>query len=573
VIKLKDDGSFSFPLLIITLALLSFGRTMTLHDVAWDDNCWLLSTYFTDNLHDFLDTGFYELRRVPMGILYYYYYSLHKLTDHAHLIWNVFNMIVQVISPLLIYVFINNVMKGRRLLAFLIAAGFIICPIDTTLPYYANINYRLGTLFCILSFYLTEKALAGKTSWALLLAAMASSAFPLYFLLETTLTLEPARLLLISYALSEKYPDRRMLIKKSLGSWLPFVMVCVPLIIYRLISKPYGIYSSTYTMDPYFFMNIKMHIKALRHLLFYNWFIFLRLIQHTGFWSIAAGAITFIITFMYSDRFIRGISDDTVSSGSGFKATWSRNWKEIRFIFILGLMLVVPPVMMYEFSGRVPAPGMEGRHGTILLFGYSIAFGSLLYCLYRTFLSAGKRQAKALTILFLSFGVFFNNVNLDLYNMGEKYQKGFWRAFTARFPSLPDKASFLIDANANSPYYNADLEAYYELEFPLNMLYARSKSHDEFLNYRVYAISEGIRDEWKQSSPMTFQRYSHAGKDTFISDRMIYIHYREGELLVNREILNKYPEVTYKMWLDKDPPRFSGTIPEYPLRYKLKGFY
>ncbi|RJR21776.1 MAG: hypothetical protein C4581_01675 [Nitrospiraceae bacterium] len=570
---MKDERTFSYPLLIIILALLSFGRTMALHDVAWDDNCWLLSSYFTNNLDGFLDTGFYELRRVPMGVLYYYYYLLHTLTDHAHLIWNSFNMVVQVLSPLLLYAFIKNTLKGQKLLSFLIAAGFIICPIDMTLPYYANINYRLGTFFCILSFYLTERALAGKTSWALLLASMASSAFPLYFLLETALTLEPARLLLIGYVLSGKCPDRRTLIKKTLDLWIPFVLLCVPLIIYRLISKPYGIYSSTYTMNPYFFMNIKMHIKVLRHFLFYNWAIYLSLIQNTGLWSVIAGLITTIITLIYSDRFVTSGIEDIRTSKNAFKDSWLLNWKSVRPVFIFGLMLIIPPVMMYEFSGRIPAPGMEGRHGTILLFGYSIVFGSLLYCLYRTLLSKWKVRAKALIILVLSLGVFFNNVNLDLYKMGENYQKGFWKAFTARFPSLPDKATFLIDANANSPFYNADLEAYYELEFPLNMLYARSKSHDEFLNYRVYAISEGIRDEWKQSSSMTFQRYSHAGKDTFVTDRMIFIHYRDGELLVNREILDKFPDVPYNMWLDKDLPGPSGKIPEYPLRYKLKGFY
>ncbi|MEW6601372.1 MAG: hypothetical protein AB1499_10425 [Nitrospirota bacterium] len=546
---------------------------MSLHDVTWDDNCWLLSCYFTDNLHDFLDTGFYELRRVPMGVLYYYYYSLHKLTDHAHLIWNSFNMIIQVLSPLILYGFISNTLKGQKLLAFLIAAGFIICPIDMTLPYYANINYRLGTLFCILSFYLTERALAGKTSWPLLLASMAAFAFPLYFLLETSLTLEPARLLLIGYVLSEKYPDRRTLFKKALGFWIPFVLICVPLIIYRLTNKPYGIYSSTYTMDPYFFMNIKMHAKVVRHFLFYNWVIYAGHIRDTALWSVVAGVITTIITLVYSDRFPGTDNDVASPSRSGFKERWAGNWKSVRHVFVFGLMLIVPPVMMYEFSGRVPATGMEGRHGTILLFGYSTAFGSLLYCLYRTLLPAGKNTAKALVILFLGLGVFFNNVNLDLYKTGEEYQKGFWKAFTSRFPSLPEKGSFLIDANAGSPFYNADLEAYYELEFPLNMLYARSMSHDEFLNYRVYAISEGIRDEWKRASSITFQRYSHAGKDAFTSEEMLFIHYRDGELLVNREILDKYPDVPYSMWLDKDPPESSGKIPAYPLRYRLKGFY
>ncbi len=571
----NNNNSLFFPFFISALAILSFGKSMLLHDVAWDDNCWILSSYFTDNLEGFLNTGFYELKRVPMGILYYYYYSLHKLTDHAHLIWNSFNMIVQVLSPLVLYFFVYNTLKGKRFLAFLISASFIICPIDTTLPYYANINYRLGTLFCILSFYLTERALSKNNHPVLLFAAIAASAFPVYFLLETAITLEPARLLLIGYLLSRKYSNRRTLIKRALILWAPFVFLCIPLILYRLLSKPYGIYATTYTMDPYFFLNIKMHIKVLRHFLFYNWFIFTSLIGNTNLWSVVIGLVTGIISLFFTKRFAVSVTVESADS-PGDRKDWSHNWKGIKNIFVFGVLLLLPPIMMYEFSGRVPAPGMEGRHGTILLFGYAIAFGSILYAAFSTLISmrSGRKWAKTLIVLFLGLGVFFNNVNLDLYKMGEKYQKSFWKAFTARFPVLPEKASFLIDANANSPYYNSDLEAYYELELPLNMLYARSRVPDEFLNYRVYAISEGIRDEWKKSGNVTFQRFSHAGKDMFNSQELIIVHYGGGQISVNREILQKYPDVPYKMWLDKDPPDFSGIIvPEYPLRYKLKGFY
>jgi hypothetical protein len=550
---------------------------MFINDVVWDDNCWILSYYFTNNLEEFLNTGFYELKRVPMGILYYYYYSLHKLTDHAHLIWNSFNMIIQILSPLILYFFITNTLKGRRFLAFLIAASFIICPIDMTLPYYANINYRLGTFFCILSFYFTERALSKNNHRGLFLAAMAASAFPVYFLLETAITLEPARLSLIGYILSKKYSDRRTLIKKSLILWMPFILLCIPLALYRLISKPYGIYSNTYTMNPYFFLNIDMHLKVLRHFLFYNWVIFTRLIANTTVWSIGIGVLAVIVSFLFSGNFTTADESNVSNNlrGYSFRKRFVDNLWSSRNIILFGLLLILLPIMMYEFSGRVPAPGMEGRHGTILLFGYAIAFGSLLYCFYNAIRAGGSGQkwANIFIIVFLGLGVFFNNVNLDLYKMGEEYQKSFWKAFTARFPVLPEKATFLIDANADSPYYNADLEAYYELELPLNILYAKSKEPDEFLRYRVYAISEGIRDEWKKSDNVTFQRWSHAGRDTFNSQEMIIVLYRDGKLLVNREILEQYPDVPYRMWLDKDPPKFTGPIPEYHLRYKFKGFY
>ncbi len=573
MIETKDNNSLFFPMFLVMLSLLSFGRIMFFNDGIWDDNCWILSYYFTGSLDKFLTTGFIELRRETLGTFLYYYHSLHKSSEHAYLIWNSINLIVQVVSALTLYFFINNTFKKNRLLAFLAAATFIVCLLDNTLPYYSSINYRLGTLFCILSFYLTERALARKTRWVLLLAAMLLASFASYVVMETAVALEPARLFLIALILSGKDYRRKTLIKKSLGLWLPFIAIIIPLLIYKLVNKPYGIYGSIYPIDPLFFLNFKLHAKVIRHFMFYNWFNLSMLSGSASIWSAGLGILTVIASLLMIKSPGFSPTEESCPLPASFKVKFLWYWKEVKTAFIFGLILIVPAISMYELAGRSPAPGMEGRHATIILFGYAISFGSLLYCVYAS-LRKNSRWSTILIVLFLGAGVFFNNINLDVYHKGQEYQKNFWKTFTKRFPALPPKASFLMDVRGDDPfYYYADLEAYYELELPLNMLYARSKTHDEFLNYRVYAISEGIREEWKQSPSLTFQRYSHAGKDTFITDDMIFIHYRNGELLVNREILKKYPDVPYKMWLDKDPPKISRTIPAYPLRYKLKGFY
>ena len=110
-------------------------------------------------------------------------------------------------------------------------------------------------------------------------------------------------------------------------------------------------------------------------------------------------------------------------------------------------------------------------------------------------------------------------------------------------------------------------------EHTVDRTHRESKRPDEFLNYRAYTVSEGIRDEWKKPGDLVIKRFSHAGEDTFNTKEMIFVHYREGEILVNREILQKYSDVPYNMWLDKSPPEFKGTVQEYPLRYKFRGFY
>jgi hypothetical protein len=557
---------------VIALSVMSFIRSMQLNDITWDDNCWILSSYFTNSLEEFLHTGFYELRRIPLGTSLYYYFSLHKLTDYSYLIWNSINMTVQVLSPVLLYIFINNLFK-KRLLAFFIAASFTVCVLDNTLPYYSSTVYRAGTLLSITSFLLTERALVRETRWGLMLIAVLLSAFSSYVLMETTVALEPARLFLIVYLLSGKRYDRKTLTKKSVGFWLPFVIITIPLLIYKLMNKPYGLYNSMYSIDPLFFLNFKLHAKAIRHLMFYNWFNLTVLSGSASLWSGVLGVLAVIASLLMMKSPGFSTTGESCPEPASFKITFSWYWKEVSIAFIFGLLLIIPAISMCELAGRSPAPGMEGRHATIILFGYAMSFGSLLYCTYAS-IRKNSRWATVLIILFLGAGVFFHNMNLDVYSKGQECQRRFWKAFTKRFPSLPLKASFLMDVRGDDHYYYyADLEAYYELELPLNMLYARSKLPKEFLNYRVYAISEGIKDEWKKSSNITFQRVSHAGQDTFDSQELIIVHYRGGNILVNREILRQYPDVPYRMWLDKDPPEFGGTVPAYPLRYKFQGFY
>jgi len=571
---MKQEKRGFFISLIITLAVLSYIRYMWLNDVIFDDNCWILSYYATHNLDEFLRTGFYELRRVPLGVFTYYYFSIHKLTDHAYAIWNSLNLAVQILSPVFLYLFINNLSGRNRFLAFLTASVFIVCLADNTLPYYLSIVYRLGTLLCIISFYLTERALIKETRRGMLLSALTLSAFSSYVLMETTVALEPARLLLIGYMMSGKDLSRNKYLKKTFMLWLPFIIVLVPLLMFKLTHKPYGIYNSTYPIDPYFFLNFELHARAIRHFRFNNWSYLYYLSGVANIWSVISGissVFIVIITMVKGGISECGASFRELSRINGCDSLRGRTGN----LFLLGLMLFVPVLCMYELAGRVPAPGMEGRHATVLLFGYSIMLGCLFYFFFKgVFINSLRPLGIALLALFIGAGVFLNNVNLDVYLKGQGHQKSFWKVFTARFPGLPEQASFFMDVRGDDRFeYYADLESNYELELPLNLLYARKTGPGEFRNYKVYALSEGISDDWKKSGDILFPRQSHWGCDTFDSKQLIIIRYRDGELLVNREILGKYPEVPYRMWLDKDPPEFTGEIPEYPLRYKLKGFF
>ena len=132
--------------------------------------------------------------------------------------------------------------------------SLVVFPLDTTLPYLSAINYRIATLLTLVSFYLTQRSFAKEgTRWTLLLMALAISSLSHYIFLELTIVFELPRLFIIGYIFYKEGTEGKALIKKTLTYWLPFFILCIPLVIYKLTSKPYGIYGGIYKTDFFFF--------------------------------------------------------------------------------------------------------------------------------------------------------------------------------------------------------------------------------------------------------------------------------------------------------------------------------
>lgn len=587
---LKRQKLDIFSLIIISLALLSYVRILLLLNVFEDDNAWLLSVYASGNLSEFLNTGWIELRRIPQGIFLYYFLGAHKLFDNPYILWQSLNLLIQVVSPLLLYYFLNNLIKDRYL-AFLSACCFIVYPIDTTLPVFSNIYYRIGIMLTITSFYFTERGLSKNIRWVFLLISFLLSGISHYILIEGTIALEPARLFFIGYIFYNKGILSKDLIKKTLIIWLPFFLLCIPLIIYKLIFKPYGIYTGTYKTDISFLLNLKMHRELIKMLLFANWKImFLKYLSHLSVWSILSGLFTAaMVIYMFRRSDVSGKLNLRMSSQAHHNVGSSVRLALLIFV-VLGIVLLIPPVVMYGLADRVPSFGPNSRHGIILQMGYAVILGSILYAIYRKASSdvwsyASKdlklKVVNLFIAIFFALGVFFNNLNLDIYfNIWEK-QKDFWQAFTKRFPTLPEKADFFFDIKSDRPMDTLNLDTSYDLEFVINMLYARSEDSERFRNYRVIA-----RDEWKslekdvEKSDNAFKRPSHWGEDVFNLKEIVVISYSKNKLFVNHEVIEQYPDITYRILADKNPSELSvrqthdvSKSASYPLRGKLSRFY
>ncbi len=583
ITKILKKQKFDILSLIIgSLALLSYVRILLLLNVFEDDNAWLLSVYASSNLSEFLNTGWIELRRIPQGIFLYYFLGAHRLFDNPYILWQSLNLSIQVASPLLLYYFLNNLIKNKYL-AFLSACCFIIYPIDTTLPIFSNIYYRIGIMLTIISFYLTEKGLSKDIRWVFLFISFLLSGISHYILIEGTIALEPARLFFIGYIFYKKGITSKDLIKKALIGWLPFFLLCIPLIIYKLIFKPYGIYADMYKTDISFLLNFKMHRELLKMLLFGNWKImFSKYLSYLTVWSMLSGLLTAaVVIYMLRRSDISGKLNLKISNQA--RSNVRANGRSPLLIFIiLGAVLLISPVIMYGLAGRVPNFGPNSRHGIILQMGYAIILGSILYAIYRRVSKgSGLLAANFFIAIFFALGVFLNNMNLDIYFSVWEKQKDFWQAFTKRFPTLPEKADFFLVVDPDRPMDHLNLDTYYDLEFVINMLYAKSKDPERFRKYNVIAVDEleSLKRHIEKTDKV-FKRSSQWGEDTFDLKEIIVINYSKNKLLVNHEIIDQYPDIAYRILADKNFPELSGPkshdVPEsasYPLRKKLVGFY
>lgn len=560
-----------FPLFIALIAVLSYGRILFFRDVFWDDNCWLLSTYASSNLEQFLNTGFYEVRRVPMGIFLYNLFKLHKITENTHLIWHTMNIIIQVATPVFLYLFIKNFSKERQLLSLIIGITFIIFPLDYTLPYLSAIIYRIATLFTVISFYLTVRAFAKeKPRFFFLFISLLLSGLSHYVFMELTVVFELARLFVIGYIMHRKGYTNKALIKKTVVYSMPFLILFVPLTIYKLMFKPYGIYDGVYKTDFLFFLKIGEHEKLLRVLLLQQWKLLMGYIKDTSLWSIVLSSAAAAFSGFVLLRMVMESKERSVSIGSA-------TLEALKPILIVGSLFFIFPVLLLEFTGREIGFGFNSSHFNQLQIGYAIIVGSLLYKLYAMFLGTHveKKWITFLAVILIGLGVFFNNLNLDLYIKATDKQKQFWRAFTNRFPSLPEGTTIMMDVREFYYFDTPDLDNAYDLELSLNLLYTDSMEPDKFHKYKAFAyeefrpgMTESIKCEGSDEGRM--ERMTHLGKEELDPCKFIVVYYRNGELLVNREIKEKHPDIPYGRWLDKAFPELPEPV-SYPLRHKFRG--
>lgn len=579
----------SLPLVLAAFALLSYGRVWLLHDGIWDDNTWLFSRYATGSLREFLETGFVELRRESQGAFLYSLLSLYRSTDWFYPLLHSINLTVQILAPILLYHLVRNLWPNNAALAMFIALSLIAFPLDHTLPYISAINYRLSLLLSLFSLFCTERALAtGRLRPTPLVLALLSGGISSYVFLEAGIALEPARLLIVWHVLSRTPFPHLASLGPATISWSPFALLAIPLVYFKLRYKPYGLYEGMYPGDPLFFLDLGYVWDSLRQIYVFERMELKRAVTLDSAWAtvLAACAVVLVfITIMKAERSPRSgellldaAARPILTSALG--AAWSSSWASLVF----GLVLFIPPASLFLYAHLPFAGEQHNTHAALLQLGSSFILGTGLWLLYRTGSHLQRPRLLALCLsLVLAGGVFINNKYLDLYFHSWQEQSRFLDLFLQRFPGLPDKAAFFFDVRDSA--YFSDLRNSADFEFFLNLSYATSTAPEKFHRYHAYSMEQYrpyrvyppeefskdlMRRRWPPPGQAVIINPTHWGTDVFHAADFIVVRYRDNELLVNREILRRYPDIEYKLWLDKDFPLLPAPA-QYVFRKKLEG--
>ncbi len=567
------------PFLIVALALLSFGRIWWIRDGIWDDNTWLASIYSTGSLQEFLNAGFVELRRELLGIFFFYFLSLHKTTGYFYPLLHAINLLTQILCPLFLYYLVRDLFPDKPLLAAVTALCWVVFPLDHTLPYISSINYRLGMTLSLASLLCTERAVTAKQlRLPPLLLALLAAGFSQYVFLEPTIALEPGRALVVWMALSRRAPSQPIGVSAVALRMLPFVLLTTPVMLHKLLYKPFGLYEGIYPSDPLFFIHPKQMMESLQAILSFERRELGRAFKLDNFWAIVLGAVAATLSFAA----LRTPSPPA-SGGSRDREMSMNRWERVTGFFreccsaplILGTVFFVFPASLF-FYAHLPFVGEQhNTHAALLQVGFALLAGSAMWlgCHLAVLRTTPAVVSLALALLFGS-GVCFNNKYLDLYFDSWREQSVFLNSFLARFPSLPDRAVLFLDVRDNAIF--SDLRNPIDFEFPINLLYATSTDPKQFRRFLVstpdeYRSSHSTPDTWNTPGDILIDRRTRWGTEILKTEHVIVIQYRDGRLLVSREILLREPDIHYSTWL-KDDDFPSLPLPSrYVLRKKVEG--
>jgi hypothetical protein len=211
---------------------------------------------------------------------------------------------------------------------------------------------------------------------------------------------------------------------------------------------------------------------------------------------------------------------------------------------------------------------MHSTHATLMQPGLAILLALAAYLVVTRAQWLGRVFLLPVSLVFggaIAVGVYFNNLNLDMFAQSTRQEEAFWAGFKQRFPVLPERADFLLDTSIKAyserlPNYFEweDLNSYYDLELRLVRMYDPPRPGSRHTRrYRIIQVEElmhRLRAEGPKVLDEKVERNSHYGPELIDPRELTVVLYHGGPVLVNREILVDHPQIAYGPWANKPLP-------------------
>lgn len=530
------------------LAILCWGRVLTLKGLWVEDWVWAWHYFSSANLSEFM-VPFRSFCRELSGCLFYLNFKLLDLVPgRAMQIWSVFKFLIFIINPLLLYYILKNVLNNKSILPKAIAIVYLVSPVINNLCTMEFIR-RLYLCSFLLSILFSVKAVSqSKLKIHYYLLAILFLLFSVLGM-ESDIFFEVCRPVIIFYIFFGRL-ECGFLAKagKAILHWIPFMLIaaCVFVRDIGLLIPRSGIYADIYKVEPKnIFHIICNYISAIRYLFVDSLSHFIR-----GLPSIEADFLLMLmamIAALFAVFIIfkkSGAAEDDVKDKSLLN--------EAVLIAVFGAFLVVLCLFPYIIVRGFPEFGIASRHALEANIGAAIFIPSFLLALYyKGFFRKQFCYFLFGVIVFIS--VFECNAAIKAYNNDWEQQRSFWWQFMWRVPDIKDGTYLLVDMpREESDYFNV-WRGLGEFACPLNLLYAKSRSKEDINNHYAqsfdytafYKFAEQFYLDNMDKQKVEYESYK--GTIRYYPRNLMLASYHNGYLYLNHEVDNSNSSRTVNM--------------------------
>ena len=499
--------NFFLILLFASFILINFRPLLSIDDIFWDDNHWLLHFYKSDNLYDFLNYGFFEMRRYGQGIFFYNIFKLIADYDHGLYLFNFFNILLKFFSTLLIFYLVFLLTKKNIIFSILVSIIYISNPLDHALPYISAANYRLGFFLEILSIYISVKAFyLNNFDLKRLFYCIFLTVFSIFFLIETILVFEPVRILFIYIILyNKKIPFSKMNFKKYLIKYIILYFIfTLPFIFFKIYFPPYGSFENIYNLDVYRAFDLEQLLLIKKF--FFGFFLFC-IKKHEIFFSSIEYNFSYYLIFILFIIFLFNIIKNNHINDI-------KNLPFLKYIIFFGFYIYFSQILFINFVNRPYSYGLNSTHAHFAEIGMAFIIAALIFKLFSSLVIYSKAKIYIVNIslffllLIISFiGIYTNHTNLAIFHYGSNKEKAFWTKFEKKFKNRMDRPFILFDIDRSKDYQDIfhviDLDSRQDLDFHLyKKRFILSK--DKKNNFQAILLDEALRGTSESNNYINF---------------------------------------------------------------------